>query len=163
MANNTQLRVTDTMDIPRLMRTSSASFQKAKEKMGVQMLTWMNAGSPNESATPPIRWGVLRGSSTVFVGGSLVGIYPQKIHTGAGEEITPATSYDGKKEVVTVVWNTNYAYKMHEERGKKWQDLGPFSAQSGNATDKWVEKHLNADKESLYELMATIIRKELGN
>ena len=122
-----------TIDIPRLRKKSKLAFNKAQKKAGIQFLTWCNAGSPNDSSTPPIRWGILRGSSSVFVDNELVYIYPQTITSGSNETISPARSYDGKDGSITIVYNTDYAFKMHEERGKSWENLGPFSVQARNA------------------------------
>lgn len=123
-------------------------IEEARIIMAIQMLTYMNTGSPNEPIKPPIRWGVLRGSSSVFVGDKLAGM-----SLGTKEKGSPALSYQGSKEEITVVYNTSYAAKMHEWNGG-W---GAYTLQDGNAGAKWVEKHLTADA----PLLLAIFEKEL--
>lgn len=162
MSEGANITVTNTIDVLGFTIDSMKAFDRAQAKGGIQMMTWMNAGSPKSSATPPIRWGVLRGSATVFVGQKLIAIHQQNIKAGGNETPDPLKSYNGKPGIITVVWNTDYAFKMHEERGKTWQDLGPFSVQAKNATDKWAEKHLSADKEILYKFIALMFKKDMG-
>lgn len=164
MSEEASLLVTNTIDIPEFVKTSLKSFDTSLAKGGIQMMTWMNSGSPKSSATPPIRWGVLRGSTTVFVGQKLINVFQQDIKSGGSESPDPLKSYNGKPGIITVVWNTDYAFTMHEERYKpgKWKELGPFSKQAKNATDKWAEKHLAADKEILYKFIALMFKKDMG-
>lgn len=121
------------------------------------MLTWMNNGSSNESRKPPIRWGVLRGSSTVFIGNKLVETYKSQIKPGAPDKPTPAKSHSAPPLNLTWVWNTDYATRMHEWTGN-W---GPFTQQDGDAGNKWVEKHLEADRNALIEMTKTEFQKEV--
>lgn len=145
--------------LKKLQEKSPIAFKKAMQKGAIQFLTWANTGSAKESRKPPIRWGVLRGSSSAFVGNDLVKIFPQVIKTGANERPTPAESYGGARDlVITWVWNTDYAARMHETK----YNLGPFSKQDGNAGPKWLEKHIRSDKQDLYSVIGIEFKKEIG-
>ena len=122
----------------------------ALAQVAVQMLTWMNTGSPNEPLKPPIRFGTLRGSGSAFVGDKLIGVAPSE-----GGEPTPATSLSAPDYTITVVYNTDYAAKMHEWKGG-W---GPYTTQDGNAGAKWIEKHINADGPLAMAGFAEILRE----
>lgn len=143
--------------LKKLQAKSPALFRKAMEKGAVQFLNWANTGSAQESRKPPIRWGVLRGSSSAFVGNKLVAIFPQNI-TGEGEAATPAqSSIPVAADVYAIwVWNTDYATKMHEWKGG-W---GKFTTQDRNAGNKWLEMHLKADKNALMKMIASQFKKE---
>jgi len=141
--------------LKKLQRKSPAAFNKALEKTGLQFLNWCNNGSKNESAKPPIRFGVLRGSSSVFVGSKLVGVQSQNIKEKG--QATPAKSYNGKPHTMTVVWNTNYAKKMHEWKGN-W---GKYTLQDMNAGSQWLQKHLNKDRNDLIKMIKNQFKKEL--
>lgn len=147
----------DLSALDKLARKSPKAFTKAMEKGAIQLLTWMNNGSAKESAKPPIRFGVLRGSSSAFVGNKLVQVFPQQIKSGAKETITPNKSHQGPSTTITVGWNTDYAAKMHEWDGE-W---GPFTMQDGNAGAKWIEKHLKADKEDLMKMIRLEVKRDL--
>ena len=144
--------------LKKLQRQSPKLFQEAMEKGAIQFLTWANTGSAKESRKPPIRWGVLRGSSSAFVGNKLVQTYPQNIKPGSEESPSPLKSYAGKSLVITWVWNTDYAAKMHEHKGG-W---GKFTTQDGDAGNKWIEKHLQKDKNDLMEMIAKEFKKVAG-
>jgi len=148
----------DLTSLQRLQRISGPALQRAEEKGALQFLTWANTGSGGSKspAKPPIRFGILRGSSSTFVNGKLVGVYPQNIRSGTIEKPTPAKSTN-KKNIVWV-WNTGYATKMHEGE----YELGEFSAKDGNAGPKWIEKHLQADKEALIDFIGEEFFKETG-
>ena len=143
----------------RAMQLAHPKAFKESAKIGaIQFLNWCNNGSMKESRKPPIRWGVLRGSSSAFVGNDLVVIYDQVIKPGAPEEPTPAETYSGKDMVLTWAWNVDYATKMHET---KWNP-GEFSKQDGNTGNKWVEKHLRADKDDLIAVIGIEFKKRTG-
>ena len=141
-----------------LQRKSPSLFRKAAEKGAIQFLTWANNGSKNEPRKPPIRWGVLRGSSSAFVGNKFVSVFPIDIRAGALEQKTPAESYSGRDLVLTWCWNTDYAAKMHEWRGG-W---GKFTTQDGDAGNKWLERHLKRDRNDLMKMIAIEFKKEAG-
>lgn len=147
----------DLSGLKKLQRKSPALFAKALEKPAIQMLTWMNTGSPRESRTPPIRTGVLRGSGTAFVGGKLVATTPS-----AGADGTPAGSSNADGLNVHWVFNTDYAAKMHEYEGE-W---GEFTEQAKDAGNKWMEKHIIADRQAFAAFVAkefkTILAKGVG-
>lgn len=143
--------------LQRLMKASPKFFNIAMERGAIQFLNWANNGSSKESRKPPIRWGVLRGSSSAFVGSRLVAVYPQPITSG-GEPVTPERTNVAKNTVMTFVWNTEYATKMHEWKGG-W---GPFTIQDGDAGNKWLEKHLRADKDLLMQMITLEFKKVAG-
>jgi hypothetical protein len=145
-------------NLKHLQKKSPIAFQKALEKAAIQFLTWANTGSVNESRTPPIRWGVLRGSSSAFVGNKLVKTFPINIKPGAPESPSPASSHTAPAFTITWVWNTDYATKMHEWTGG-W---GKFTLQAGNAGNKWLEKHIQADREALIRMIGLEFKKETG-
>ena len=144
--------------LEKMMRRDPEAFFIAMSRAAVQMLNWCNLGSARDSRKPPIRWGVLRGSSSAFIGNKLIGTFPQAISPGAGESPTPAVSHQAKPTVLTFVWNTDYATKMHEWKGG-W---GDFTIQDGDAGNKWLERHLQADKNDLMKLISTEFKKEAG-
>jgi hypothetical protein len=125
-----------------------ADVQIALAQVAVQMMTWMNTGSPNEPLKPPIRFGTLRGSASAFVGSKLIGVAPAE-----GEAPTPATSFTANGNTITVVYNTKYAAKMHEWKGG-W---GPYTTQDGSAGAKWIEKHIAADAPLAMQGIAEIL------
>ena len=148
-----KIKRTDFRALKRLQKKSPEIFEHAMEKGALQLLNWMNNGSEKESRKPPIRTGVLRGSGTAFVGSKLVGQTP---NTGDG---TPLLSYNGKPLVITIIYNTDYATKMHEWKGG-W---GTYTKQDGDAGNKWIEKHLQADKNDLTKMIAIEFKKELNS
>lgn len=142
--------------LKKLQKQSPQHFDKAMQKGAIQFLTWANNGSKNESRKPPIRWGVLRGSSSAFVGDKLVQTFRIPIKSGADEAPSPLKDYKGKELVITWIWNTDYAAKMHEWKGG-W---GKFTEQDGDAGNKWLEKHLRADRDDLMKMIAIEFKKE---
>lgn len=143
--------------LKKLQQKSPQAFKKAQIKGAIQFLNWANNGSANESRKPPIRWGVLRGSSSAFVGNHLVQIYPQTIKSGASEFPSPARSCSAADTTITWVWNTEYAARMHETK----YILGVYSVQDGNAGPKWLERHLKADKQDLMKMIGMEFKKEI--
>ncbi len=141
-----------------LARKSPAAFNKASKKGAVVFLGWANNGSTGSSKKPPIRWGVLRGSASAFVGNELVNVFDIAIKSGAKGQPTPARSHSAPPMTITWVWNTNYAAKMHEWTGK-W---GKFTRDDGNAGNKWLEEHLRADEKALMEVIKTEFHKAAG-
>lgn len=142
----------------KLQKQSPQNFQKALKVAAIQFINWANTGSKKEERTPPIRWGVLRGSSSAFVGNKLVTVFPINIETGAPEEPTPAMAHQAPALTITWVWNTDYANKMHEWKGG-W---GKYTIQAGNAGNKWLEKHLRADREDLMKVIGMEFKKAAG-
>lgn len=142
-----------------LQKESATLFEKAMAKGGIQFLNWANNGSSNSSKKPPIRFGVLRGSSSVFVGTKLISVFPIDIKEGTKEQPTPARTNDHPEPLrLTFVWNTAYATSMHEHKGN-W---GTYTRQDGNAGSKWLEEHLKADRDDLLEFIRTEFIKSYG-
>lgn len=141
-----------------LAKKSPEMFNKSMKKGVIQFLTWANNGSAKESRKPPIRWGVMRGSSSGFVGNELVTVFKQRVRTGAEETPGPAISYSAPPTTMTWVWNTDYAAKMHEWKGG-W---GSFTEQDQDAGNKWAELHLKADREDLMKVIGIEYKKEAG-
>jgi len=129
---------------------------KAKAAMGLQLINNIVNGSPGSSIVPPILTGHLRGSGSVFVGNTLVGDTSAEYPAG-----TPNKSFQAGPEVVTVGFDTPYAAKMHENIGIKYK-LGPYSEQSGDVGAFFVRLHLEGDKDEIFQLYASIIKKETG-
>ena len=136
----------------KLEKESPAAFQKALEIAAIQFLDWANEGSVKESRKPPIRRGFLRGSSSAFVGDKLVSVY-SKAAKG-----NPNENFNGGKLNITWGWNTAYATRMHETD----YNPGPYSQQDGDAGNKWLEKHLKADRDLLMEVIAEEFGKGVG-
>ena len=148
----------DLSPLKRLARQSPKLFKEASKKGAVQFLNWANNGSAGSSKKPPIRWGVLRGSSSAFVGNELVNVFDIAIRAGAKERPTPAQSHSAAPTTITWVWNTNYAHRMHEWEGG-W---GKFTLADGNAGNKWLEEHLRTDAEALIDFIGADFRKASG-
>jgi len=148
----------DLKPLKRLQMKSPKDFEKSMEVAAIQFLTWCNKGSKAESRIPPIRWGVLRGSSSAFVGNKLVTIFDIMIKPGALDSPTPAQSGGMAGLIITWVWNTDYAAKMHEWKGG-W---GKFTKQSTNAGKKWLEMHLRRDRDALMDVIRIQFKKETG-
>lgn len=135
---------------------------RARQKVGLALLNFVLNGSSQEKVVPPIRWGVLRGSGSVFVDDVLVGDTKGNYPDG-----TPNTSYQTKPHQVTIGFNTAYAARLHET---KWVPGGVVPSKQavknpGMLTDvgnKFVEKHIVADREVLLKLYAEVMKKELG-
>lgn len=152
-----RLKMTTRMNnLRRLQQKSPKAFRIAMERAAVQFLTWANTGSAKESRKPPIRWGVLRGSSSAFVGDKLVSRFQQEVR--GGKTPTPATSHNAPDTKMTFVWNTDYAKKMHEHKGG-W---GPFTEQDADAGNQWLLKHLKADRNDLMKMIGIEFKKETG-
>ncbi len=131
--------------------------REAKIKVGLQLINFVINGSSNESVTPPVKWGNLRASGSVFVGSEFVGgnnLYPITKRTGE----VANTSYTASFDEITVGFNAAYANRMHET---DWHP-GSVSEQSGNTGNKYLEKHLIADKETLVKTYSLILKKGTG-
>ena len=124
----------------------------AKKKLGLQLLNYTVNGSPREPVVWPIKYGVLRGSGSVFVGNEFVG------DSKEGGEGTPNKSYSASFDTVTVGFNTAYAKRIHETDWKP----GLVSERSGDVGNKVVEKHLQADGKTLTKLYAEFVKGSMG-
>ena len=144
---NTKLKMSmDLAPLKKLAKQSPAKFKFAMKQGAIQFLKWANDGSANTSKKPPIKWGVLRGSSSAFVGGELVETFKPARVDG---EPTPATNHSAPPLTATFVWNTDYAKKMHEHKGS-W---GQATVDDGNAGSKWLEEHLRDDRNDLMKVI----------
>ena len=144
----------DLSPIAHLQRQSPQKFARASEQGAIAFLNWCNLGSAKCTRKPPIRWGVLRGSSSAFVGNKLVLIYPQTLIPGGLEIITPATSYTTRPTTITWVWNTEYARKMHEWGQNPNESWGETTKQDIDAGNQWLLMHLQKDKDDLMQVIA---------
>lgn len=133
-------------------KTGGVDFH-AKSQVALQFLNWCNRGSANDSTVPPIKTGNLRGSASVFVGPVLIQDTRGQYGTG-----TPAQSCSDAMNVITIVYNTIYAAKMHEDT---WEP-GDVSQRSGDVGNKWLEKHMTADGKDLLEMYAMLLKKGTG-
>jgi hypothetical protein len=140
----------------------SADF-KAKRAMALQLLNFCVNGSAKERVKPPIRFGILRASGSAFVEGEMVG--DTKANNADG---TPNEAYNAGAGTIAVGFNTAYAAKLHED--KNWVPGGePPSPQAErnpamleDVGNKYVEKHLVADKETLLAVYAEEFKREAG-
>ena len=145
---------------------SEGADLKAKTEVALSLLKFVLAGSSKEAVVPPIMFGVLRGSGSVFVGNKLIGD-----SKAFGRDGRPNTSYSAKPNQITIGFNTAYAARMHEHLapygspdrivGKVLQP-GPTSQQSGDTGGKYLERHLQADGETLVKLWAELFKKYTG-
>lgn len=159
MANKTELKMgMDFSPLKAFQRRDPKNFKKAQKKAGIQFLNWANNGSKRTSKKPPIRFGILRGSSSVFIGKDLVETFSIIIKAGTDETISPARSHLASPKTLTFVWNTDYATKMHEHKGG-W---GKFTQQDGDAGRKWLEEHLKRDRNDLFKMIRTEYQKAAG-
>ena len=136
------------------LNQASGADMKAKTRMGLDAINFVVNGSSKESVVPPVLMGILRASGSVHVGSVFVGgnnLYPA---SGA----TPNKSHTDNPDTVTLGFNTSYAAKMHET---DWMP-GPVSRQSGDTGNKFLQKHLDADKEVLVAVYAAVLKKETG-
>jgi len=140
-----------------LQKQSNEKIEKAMAKGALEFIRWCNTGSSKESAVPPIKWGVLRGSTSVFVGKKLVTVWKQRTKNGGKEVPEPLTEYDGKDNVITIVYNTTYAAKVHEAENIQYSER----SLNAGAEKKWLEKHLFADKNDLYQLIGRFMSEAL--
>lgn len=132
-----------------LKKVSLVAMTEAMEKAGIEFIRWCNVGSPNESAVPPIRWAILRGSCSVFVGDKLVSIFQPP--EGIDGEPTPAMTNDNPKQLeMKIVYNTDYATKVHEDLDLKYSQRSLVAG----AQKKWLEKHCAADADDFWKLVA---------
>jgi hypothetical protein len=143
----------DLRGLKKLMKQYPKVAAKALEKPAIQMLTWMNTGSPRESRTPPIKTGALRGSGSAFIGHKLVKTTPS-----TGGDSSPARSSEATDETVHWVFNTDYAAKMHEYDGAG----GTVTQQAKDAGGKWMEKHVRADRAAFAQMFAGEFNKALN-
>ena len=124
---------------------------QARTQTAKQFLNWSNQGSGNDSTVPPIKTGNLRGSASVFVGDVMV-------QDTRGKIGTPLRTYSGKKGNVSIIYNTAYAARMHED---SWE-AGSVSQQSGDVGNKWLEKHMKADGKDLMQMYANLIKQGMA-
>lgn len=129
---------------------------KAEIAVGLTLLNWIGNGSKRLALTPPIKDGILRGSGSIFVDSRFYG--DSKQAALASQKGTPAQTYSGKPNVVTVGYNTAYAARMHET---DWSP-GETSLKSGNVGNKFIEKHLLADRKDLTAVYAKVFKKASG-
>jgi len=140
---------------------TTADF-RARQAVALQLLNFVLNGSSNERVVPPIRWGVLRGSGSAFVDGVLVGDTKSNYPDG-----TPNTAYAAEAGDVTIGFNTAYAARMHETTwvpggatpSKQAEKNPGMLADVGN---KFVEKHLVADKDALLRMYTDVFKREAG-
>jgi hypothetical protein len=138
--------------IHQLSQKQEAVHPRALKAVGLQLLNNVVNGSPGASVVPPIKTGVLRSSGSVFVGSKLAGTSPM-IYNGS-----PATNYSAPDNQITIVFNTAYAARMHEDN---WTP-GKKSRQDGkDVGNKFLSKHLEGDWQELQRLYANILKKDL--
>lgn len=133
--------------------------KKGMMVLGLQLLNNVVNGSPNEPRVTPIFQGFLRGSGSVFFEKELLATSAKFGFSKKSSDVRPNESYQGKKDEVTIGFNAPYATKMHET---DWTP-GPVSAQSGDVGNKFLERHLKADRKELFQLYADVHKKDWKN
>lgn len=156
MSNNREIINEIARKFPKLVIQEKNAAEKAAGAVGLQLLNFCANGSPNEPTKPPIDKGYLRGAGSVFVNGKHITSTPPV--NGLGEPLESfSTSVIDNEYAVDVIYNTEYAAKLHET---EWTPGGvkPSKAAKNNpgivqnVGNKWVEKHLLADGEDLIML-----------
>lgn len=154
-----KMNIQDELKFDKYFQKWNEEDKKNRGKIGLQLINWIVNGSSKESRVPPILTGLLRGSGSVFVGSKFIGATPKV--NGKGN---PNQSHSEKENIVTVGFNTGYARKMHELKRKmhelNWRP-GPKSQQSGDVGNKYIEKHLNSDKEALMAFYGKLQNKNV--
>lgn len=163
MAGKTGIKI-----VKNTLNAGLAKFKVSRDKihpramgaMGLQLLNNIVNGSPKEPVVPPILEGVLRSSGSVFLGSRMIGL-SSGMSKGwkVSDEATPNTDFSAPENTITVGFNTSYAARMHET---DWNP-GPISRQSGDVGNKFIKKHLDADREELFNLYGDILKKDIFN
>lgn len=146
----------------RLNHDQSTADFRARQIVGLQLINFIVNGSSQESVIPPIQFGILRGSGSVFVDGVLIGDTKGNYPNG-----TPNKSYSSKAGDIVVGFNTAYAARWHERPFTPGGKIPSKQARNNpgitaNVGNKYVEKHLKADNQVLWKLYAEIFKKEMG-
>jgi len=137
------------------LKKFSSQDKKAMATVGLLFINNVSNGIGDTNAAPPILTGRLRGSGSAFVEGVYAGSTFKLFRAG-----TPATSgADKEKGVVMIVFNTPYATRWHENPFNP----GPVSLQYGNASTKYVEKHLESDAELIAKQYAEFQKETVVN
>jgi hypothetical protein len=124
--------------------------KKALVRVGLQLLNNVVTGKGGSTVRPPIKDGNLRASGSVFVG---------KVFAGGGDGDTTLKNWDEPNEdSITVVFNVPYARRMHEHTGN-W---GEASMKDGQVENKFLEKHILNDGESLLRTYTNTLKRGLG-
>jgi hypothetical protein len=154
MAKNAELRIRNTINIPKVKKVSDKTFVKSQMKAAIQMLDWMSSGSKGSTKAPPIRTGILASSGSAFYKNKNIAI-SEDISGGLG---TPNKSFNAKN--ITWGFNTSYATRMHEDKTLK---PGPFSERNPNRHpgNQWMLEHLKNDKDNYAKTIALFMRKDL--
>lgn len=143
-------------------KDSRGADKKTKFALGLQAMNWMINGSSRSNRTPPIKFGVLKGSFSVFVGSLFVGDSSNKFFGG-----TPLKSglRTGEKNLASIfiIANTDYAAKMESELTPAGDlQLGPVSRRSPGSGGHYIEGHLKADRNLYVSFYARMFKKETG-
>ena len=135
--------------LEKLSNFKDGAMQIAQEKAAAQFLADVNTGNTKSGIKPPIDTGYLRGSSSAFVNGKLVG-------TGPAPNTDISRTSDIKKGMV-FVYNADYAARLHENLD--WQP-GPKSQNDGQTGPRWLRRALIEDGESITKNIASFLKKE---
>lgn len=157
----TFLKITNKFDFTKFRKKNKVMFKLALKKGAIAMLDWSANGSSKVPDMPPIRKGILKGSGSAFAGGELVDTTAVKNAPSEGTP-TPAKSFPGaNKNTITIVYNTNYAARMHQDNGL---NPGDFSKRAGNSNpgNQWLQKHLSGDGSLLMATIGKMMKSELN-
>jgi len=141
---------------------AKAADELARGAAVLQLMNFVVNGSPRESVVPPIKEGILRGSVSVFAGSRKFGDTKSLFSGG-----NPVSSYRTKKNEGVLIINTAYAARLHElpfseSKKRGYWSPGPVSQQSGDVGNKYVEKHLKADRKALTAVYADVFKRKTG-
>jgi hypothetical protein len=129
-----------------LKKKMLSMYTEALNQTGIEFVQGVNAGGLSIIGQPPIDRGDLRGNSHVYNG---------SIPIFSMDPSFSPPSYNGKENVITVVWDQPYAVYMHQ---LDWNP-GPRSAVE-NGVNFYVSRHLLPF--SFFEKVADKMKKTLG-
>jgi hypothetical protein len=164
MANKTAFAfIKNTLGIGliKLGRTYKKNNPEILGKVGSNLINWIVNGSSRSSVVPPIKTGILRGSGSVFVGKKFIGVTEDL--SGRG---TPNREHSGKRNEVTVGFNTAYAAIMHENLAPAGtyqpQPLKGKDSPNADIQGQFITAHLQADGKASIAFYAKLLKKVLG-
>lgn len=149
-------KITNNINLKAAWSADKIARKKGLMALGLQLLNNTINGSPAEPVVPPILYGYLRGSGSVFLGSELLSKSDKFGYTEKKSNVFPNEIYNGKENEVTVGFNAPYAARLHETN---WIS-GKISQQSGDVGNKFLEKHLKKDGKELFNLYVDIYKKE---
>lgn len=154
-----------TIDAKGLLAKSRKELRAAMVKGAIQLIDWTANGSPVNEKRPPIRWGILSGSGSAFVGGQFITTTESAGKGGTPNRQLHNTDATGKIKI-TIGYNTEYAAAVHEGLTRSGDEMkpGPYSRQAGPTRypgNKWLSSHLQTDGPLLLKVVAEFLKSNL--